>query len=962
MMPLNMFFNNKHLKNCLILGFIIFCKNMFLVGQEIEIFKVKREEVFEFATKPTITKGENQIIINFETKGLCDVTVAIETHDGKIIRHLASGVLGKNAPEPFKKNEKKQSLEWDLKNDQAEYVKDFNNLNIRVSLGLKPKFEKNLFSDPKKRVTAWGSSKAQIISASESGVFVYQGATFDYLNQFDHNGEYNKTVYPFSQEITSKISDLQTHKFPQDQKELPLKKGFYQTTLLHGKSLPLNVRRGITGFNALGIANFKDSVALLGSRLIRLPVNADSAPLPLEGPEINFKYRASGGNADGKEYKVGPSSGAFSPNGDFLYLSGYIFRHLWFFNCMHGVLKVNYKTGETSAFAGKMNDSEKGSDNDKFNCAASVACDKQGRVYVADHMNNRIQIFSADGKFLKTIATFRPSKISIDPHNGDIYAFSWVIYNKSIDHKAATPVKPIVTHFGNFDSPAVKGTLDLPLPLFNGQYYEWTNALLGNGSQFDVEIDFWAKPYNIWISENQSDTDWNKQNIRIYQIKENKLSLLKDFGKDVNQTILRTKPTLIDRQRLYVNPKTGKLYLGEADGGVGKSFKEIVEIDPETNAIKIINIPFDSEDICFDPSGQIYLRTGNEIGRFDMESWREIPWDYGAEINGVSFESSSNRRIANLMSGLVTPGHRSLSFWHLGGMDVSLKGNLAITTCSATDDGKRESKWDGDPKNNFKYQGKTYEPSMFPGRSWWGEIHIYDKHGLSVMVDALPGAGHMNGLFIDKNNNLYSMLSGGWLINGKRYDPLLTDDLTDTLIKTKPGAAKIISKETNIAVPLPNGEKPAKGTDLLGAQAGGESWVLGAEWLYGGVGFAGKNAPWDSGGCCCWNARFCLDYFARSFVPELRRFSVAVLDTNGNLILRIGTYGNLNDGIPLVKDALSKNNKSIGNDEVAIFHGAYLATHTDKRLFISDIGNSRITSVKLDYYATEKVKFPSNEK
>ncbi len=439
-----------------------------------------------------------------------------------------------------------------------------------------------------------------------------------------------------------------------------------------------------------------------------------------------------------------------------------------------------------------------------------------------------------------------------------------------------------------------------------------------------------------------------------------KLNLLKDFGNDVKQSVVRTKPTMIDRQRLYVNPKTGKLYVGEADGGVGKSFKELVEIDPDTNTAKIIKLPFDSEDICFDPFGQIYLRTGNEIGRFDINTWREIPWDYGAEITGVSFESSSNRRTTNLVSGLVTPGHRSLSFWHLGGMDISPKGNLAITTCSANNDGKRESKGDGDPKNNFKYQGKAYEPTMYPGRYWWGEVHIYDKHGLPVLADAFPGAGHMNGLALDKNNNVYAMVSGGWLINGKPYDPLLTDDLSDTLIKTKPAAAKVISENSNNPVPLPSSQIPKNGPDLLGAQVGGKSWVQGAEWLYGGVGFAGKNAAWDGGGCCCWNARFSLDYYARSFVPELRRYSVAVLDTNGNLILRIGTYGNLDDGLPLVKDALSKNSKSIGNDEVAIFHGAYLATHTDKRLFISDKGNSRITSVKINYHTEEKIKVPSN--
>ena len=41
--------------------------------------------------------------------------------------------------------------------------------------------------------------------------------------------------------------------------------------------------------------------------------------------------------------------------------------------------------------------------------------------------------------------------------------------------------------------------------------------------------------------------------------------------------------------------------------------------------------------------------------------------------------------------------------------------------------------------------------------------------------------------------------------------------------------------------------------------------------------------------------------------------------------------------------------------QVALFDAAYVATYTDRRLFISDAGNARILSVKLDYHTTERV-------
>jgi len=63
----------------------------------------------------------------------------------------------------------------------------------------------------------------------------------------------------------------------------------------------------------------------------------------------------------------------------------------------------------------------------------------------------------------------------------------------------------------------------------------------------------------------------------------------------------------------------------------------------------------------------------------------------------------------------------------------------------------------------------------------------------------------------------------------------------------------------------------------------------------------------------------------------------------------------VDDGKPLVADGGPPSPRSIGGDEVGLFHAAYVGTHTDRRLFIADAGNSRILSVKLDYHATERV-------
>ena len=130
-------------------------------------------------------------------------------------------------------------------------------------------------------------------------------------------------------------------------------------------------------------------------------------------------------------------------------------------------------------------------------------------------------------------------------------------------------------------------------------------------------------------------------------------------------------------------------------------------------------------------------------------------------------------------------------------------------------------------------------------------------------------------------------------------------------------------------------------------------WVENAEWFYGGVG----NCAFKTGsGCHCWQeSMFALDLYARSFVPEMDQFSVAVLDTNGNLILRMGQYGNVDDGVPLDPKGAPPKTRSIGGDEIALMHGSYVATLSDRYLYIGDVGNARIAKVKLGYHAEGKV-------
>jgi hypothetical protein len=280
-------------------------------------------------------------------------------------------------------------------------------------------------------------------------------------------------------------------------------------------------------------------------------------------------------------------------------------------------------------------------------------------------------------------------------------------------------------------------------------------------------------------------------------------------------------------------------------------------------------------------------------------------------------------------------------------MSVSPTGKLAVA-CSNRPK-HREVHTDFSRFGAEKFYGKPYRPAMYPGReesSTSCSVHVWDKHGKRVHEDAVWGLPQLDGLGIDRDDNIYVMATPTRIIGEERY----FNFMSETLMRFAPGAGRIVlAGKKRTPIPLGDGEKPE------GKHAVSGRWVKGADWLYGGVGFAGFNTPYAGGGCACWFARFQLDYFARSIAPEPYQYRVAVLDSAGNLVTRIGQYGNVDDGVPLIAEGGPPKPRSIGGDEVGLFHACFVGTHTDRRIFIADLGNSRIVSVKLDYHAEQRV-------
>ena len=100
-------------------------------------------------------------------------------------------------------------------------------------------------------------------------------------------------------------------------------------------------------------------------------------------------------------------------------------------------------------------------------------------------------------------------------------------------------------------------------------------------------------------------------------------------------------------------------------------------------------------------------------------------------------------------------------------------------------------------------------------------------------------------------------------------------------------------------------------------------------------------------GCTCPTLRHHTDWYQRSFVPEVYRHSVGVLDTAGNLIMHLGTYGNYDSGHG------AQSRIPIGGDNIAFFVPRFVSG-TDNYLVVAD-WDERLVVLKLNYHAEEGV-------
>ncbi len=177
-----------------------------------------------FTAAPAAIKDGDKVVIRFAVTAATDVAVWVEDARGKVVRHLAAGVLGRNAPPPLRPDSLEQSLVWDGKDDLGKPVKPRDEtpaagaggapsrgpsgvsslgLKVRVAIGLRPTLDRILGNNP----SDLGGVRA-LATGPDGRLYVFHTFASQHPNDataacavFDRQGKYLRTILPFPADL-----------------------------------------------------------------------------------------------------------------------------------------------------------------------------------------------------------------------------------------------------------------------------------------------------------------------------------------------------------------------------------------------------------------------------------------------------------------------------------------------------------------------------------------------------------------------------------------------------------------------------------------------------------------------------------------------------------------------------------------------------------------------------------------
>ncbi len=832
-----------------------------------------------FTTTPNAVTEGGKTAIRFAVSAPTDVAVAVLDAKGQMVRHLAAGLLGANAPEPLKEDSLAQEIAWDGTDDLGKPAAG-GPFRVAVSLGVKPRLDKIVGWDG----NTLGSAVVGLTVGPKGEVFVLtsEGSRGrSTMRVMDREGKYLRTIIPYPpnlpKERTAPLGQLEV-----EGERLPIVFNGHGGNLL---PLTSGMKKQNMVFSPKGhliMASAVGTIVEHGPPRYLLALAPDGGAVegvPFVGPQIRQAVGFMGGSGEGGSRFFDHL--ALSPDGTWVYLT--MSGESWRFKPRHAVFRLKWADAELAApFLGH---DEPGADDAHFNDPQGLAADKAGNLFVCDRGNGRVMAFSPGGKLLGKFPVENPEQVVVHPRSGEIYVACRKAGRMVTDCKlvklsplAANPPRELATlEISNLDVIALDPQADPPrLWAYCGALRTGTNRDRYGRSDLRPIEDRGDK---LELGEPVSNAnglgypmffavDPGGNRLLIDDSFASSLPLLSlDLATGKKTPFVRGTAVALDRDRnVYVTDGYDTNTISRYDpAGKPLPFASVNSHKLPVGKYRAYGPDLGLRGLCVGLNGDIYLLRSHNYGLEDNAAAR------------LDVYGPDGARKRTLVDGL---GHGDC------GLGVDPRGNVYLGC-------------------NVKPQDQPFPPE-FAGKLpqepwvWWRKQReapwCYPYYNAYLY--------HWGALlkFGPEGGTLY-----GHAPNGSKEPP--------------PEALRLASA-------------PPDAVSLRSGYLAREIKVKGALWRRPGYGIVpSSDVNWGDPACMCMVSHLAVDGYGRVFAPNCFRFTVEMLDTNGNLLGRIGRYGNADSAGP---------GSAVPEPEIAFAWPAFVA-HADGKVYVSDSTSQRVT-------------------
>lgn len=626
-----------------------------------------------FRVKPSTARSGERVQIAFAVSATTDVEVAILDAQGKIVRHLAAGVLGGTYPPPAPLAAGlTQKLNWDGKDDDGRPVADPKKCTVRVRAGMRAALKQIVGGDPYAYYSdemgdsdhsPWGIAG---LEAKPDGKVYVLGHSSNLgppaLRQYDADGNYLRTLFPppagkdasamKGWGINVRPDGTYAPKFNK-LTDPSLTTTFLDTKLGMAQLVPtpqpdrLTLWRSShrTGCLDLMMMHTDGTIAAKADQREPGPI-VKQPPFPLGPVEPNSHFVHS---------LLGPRFTCYAPDGKSLYLSG-LFAGVTRYGSVHEVpregfwrdgqvWRVDTATGTAQVFFALSADSIPTGNKERttafgggpgYSALHGVAVDQHENLFVCDRLNQRVRVLDKQGKELRQLPVEYPDAVAVNPRTGALYVTTrWGDYHKRGEVQ--------LLKFDNWQRDEGPSATTKVSKTGYTTHRERSYLAVCEGSQGT----------NVWVA-------YTQMPVRIYRDGPQGLTLLKDFFRvDGAQRCLGF-------DRMQVDARSEEVYLLDSHDTIWKV--------ADWSAPKFIKLPLRTASIAIDARQRhLYARTladgasSNSVGRiarFQLDQPDYPPANFG--------ETGTNRLTTKFVYEWCFEGNADK------GMAVAANGNVAI--------------------------------------------------------------------------------------------------------------------------------------------------------------------------------------------------------------------------------------------------------------------------------------------